>query len=447
MILISALQTSGSVIFGYEPDALDVLAVCVAVLWLLVVGGVRWARRPAEARMGLRTLDLGTEPPAVANLLVNDFALTHEAVPGTLLDLAARNVVDLQHMGPGQFVCRLDPRANPPSNEYEARILDLLRRRASGGVVPPEALTTGPAKESAKWWRGFRKEVVDDCQRQDLSRDLWDRRTLSTLTVIGLIPTPLFAAAFQWRVGFGYAVAVFALVGLLRSGRRQRETPAGLAAASRWLGVRSELREDQVLRSTPAITVETWERHLAYAAAFGLAGEASRLLGLEAESDTQAWSAYGGVWRRVRIRYPGGLLPLGWGLSPAGAIVRGLAFVLGGAVATVLLAGPLEGTQKVLVVPLVLLMAGGLLLAGRGIVDVGSAEEVTGPIMRLRNRGTDKSPRYYMAVDDGSSTVRAWIVSHELYALFHQDDVVTASVTPHLRHVRSVRPAAPRTET
>ena len=426
---------------GYEPNLLDLVSVSGVVLWLLVVAAVRWARRPVEARVGAKTLDLGPEPPAVANLLVNDFDVTREALPATLLDLAARDVVELEHRGPGVFFCRLDPRADPPSAEYETRVLDLLHRRAVDGVVPPEALTTGPGEASAKWWSAFRREVIDDCQRGGLSRDLWNRSTLSALTVVGLVPAPLLAVAFGWRVALGYVVVMLAFVGWLRSGRRQRETPAGLEAASRWLGVRSELREDEVLRSTPAITVALWERHLAYAAAFGLTGEASRLLGLEAESDTKAWSAHEGSWRRVRVQYPR-VFPLGWGLSPVGAIVRGLAVVAAGCIVIAVLAPALDGAANALLAPVALVVVGGLLVVGRGVADIGSTVEVTGPILRLRKRGSDDRPRYYVAVDEGLSTVRAWVVRPEIYAKVKQDDKVIASVTPRLRHVRSVRPSA-----
>jgi hypothetical protein len=428
-------------IAGYEPGLVDIVAVAGALLWLLVVACVRFARRPTEPKVGPKTLDLGSEPPAVANLLVNDFEVTHAALPATLLDLAARDVVELQHRGPGQFVCRLEPRAEPVAVPYEKRVLDLLRRRAHDGVVPPEALTTGPAEESRKWWRSFRREVIDDCQRRGLSRDLWDANTLTALTAVGLIPAPLLAAAFEWRVGLGYGIGVFVFVGMLRSGRRQRETPPGLDAASRWLGVRWELRENEVMTSAPAITVALWERHLAYAAAFGHAGEASRLLGLGAESDTRAWSAHGGRWRRVRVRYPR-LFPLGWGLSPAGAILRGLLFAAFGGIAVLVLAPALEGWANVLLLPPLAALAIGVLFLFVGLADLRSTVQVTGPILRLRKRGTDKQPRYYLAVDDGSATVRAWVVRREIYARLRQDETVTASVTPRLRHVRSVRPSS-----
>ena len=51
---------------------------------------------PAVPPVGPRTLDLGAEPPAVASFLVHGFRVTDDAVPATLIDLAARNVVDIE---------------------------------------------------------------------------------------------------------------------------------------------------------------------------------------------------------------------------------------------------------------------------------------------------------------------------------------------------------------
>src|SRR4029450_8723303 len=58
------------------------------------------SRRPAEPEVGPRTLELGPQPPAVVNFLVNDFRVADDAVPATLVDLAARNVVDVEWRGP-----------------------------------------------------------------------------------------------------------------------------------------------------------------------------------------------------------------------------------------------------------------------------------------------------------------------------------------------------------
>jgi hypothetical protein len=94
-----------------ETDAvLAVAAAAAAGAWLVAAGIVFLGRRPSEPPVGPRTLELGLEPPAVANFLVNGLRVTGDAVPATLIDLAARNVVDMEQRGPGVFYVRLRPR-------------------------------------------------------------------------------------------------------------------------------------------------------------------------------------------------------------------------------------------------------------------------------------------------------------------------------------------------
>ena len=233
----------------------------------------------------------------------------------------------------------------------------------------------------------------------------------------------------------------------------QRETPEGLTAASRWLGVRAKLHDDEAFRTMSPIAVTLWERHLAYGAAFGLAQAAVRAIPMGAESDNRAWSSYGGQWHAVRIRYPH-LLPPGWGLHPLVALLRALV-ALGVAVVVLWVvapaafdvapdAGPVE-----LLVALIFVAVPAAVAAGAGLVilralaDLGSTREVTGQVLRLRTYDDDDDKRHYAAVDDGSSpTIRAWRIKPELYSPLRQYEIVTGTLTRNLRYVRSIRPAA-----
>jgi len=80
----------------FDPNGSDAVLVFAAAatsaVWLAAAAVVLVRRRPTEPPVGPRTLDLGPEPPAVANFLVNDFRVTDDAVPATLIDLAAPGV-------------------------------------------------------------------------------------------------------------------------------------------------------------------------------------------------------------------------------------------------------------------------------------------------------------------------------------------------------------------
>src|SRR5262245_9501287 len=255
-------------------QALLVAGFVATGLWLLLALAIRIIRAPDTPAESPATMDLGQESPAIANLVTNDWKLTPEAVPGTLLDLAARGFVEFQQVQPGQFECRLRPKDEAGLTAYEQRILALLRQKSAHGVVPTEALTTGPEDAADRWWKGFRKEVVGEAKAAGLSEDLWNAVSRTALTGAAFVPAVLFGIAIP-VYGAIYSGVFSALVtGALWGAGRQRSTPAGLEAASRWLGVKENLRHDSVFDSLPPTAIITWERYLGYGAALGEAAGA-----------------------------------------------------------------------------------------------------------------------------------------------------------------------------
>ncbi len=159
-------------------------AAALAGAWILLLVGVAAWRRPPRIRSGPPTQDLPPVPPAVAGLLCNDFELPAELPPATLLDLAARHVVRLEEVAPGKTICRLRGAADAgPLTPYERRVLDQVRRKAVDGVVPTDALTTGPEDASRGWRRAFGREVIGDAQDRGLTRDRWPGWLVSLLGV------------------------------------------------------------------------------------------------------------------------------------------------------------------------------------------------------------------------------------------------------------------------
>ncbi|MGH3065642.1 MAG: DUF2207 family protein [Gaiellaceae bacterium] len=425
---------------------LGVAAFATCAVWLLAAGVVFLARRPPEPEVGPRTLDLGPEPPAVANFLASRFRVTDEAVPATLIDLAARNVVDIEQRGPDVFFVRLRSSVDEPLTAYERRVLDHLRKHASDDVVPAEALTTGPQEESKRWGRGFRNEVVADAQRLGLSRDALGGPIFTALSAAALIPSLLTWAVWEFEPGAGVFFAALALLGWIKARHPQRETPAGMDAASRWLGVRAELAENPVFATHSPLEVELWDRLLAYGAALGVAAGASRPLPMGVESDTHTWSASSGRWRPVRIAYPR-IWPPGWGAHPLLALAVGLAVAVGSGLVLYTVgpslfgAGAIEAVILLVVCAAVIVGVAVVLMAG---ADWKTAVEVTGPILRLRAFGDDEKRRYYVAVDDGSSAViRAFRVKARQYTGLEQGELVTVHATKNLAHVQWIMHAGP----
>jgi Predicted membrane protein (DUF2207) len=365
--------------------------------------------------------------------------VTDDAVPATLVDLAARDVVDIEQRGPGVFYVRLRPAGDESLTSYERRVLDHLRSIAHDGVVPGEALTTGPQHESARWRRGFVSGVVSDAQARGLSRDAVGGAVFTVLTGAAVIPAAFVWAVWELEAGLMAMVGAVALLGWIRQRHPQRETPAGMEAASRWLGVRAELAENPVFATHSPLQVELWDRLLAYGAALGVASGASRPLPMGVESDTEAWTAYGGTWRRVRVSYPR-YWPPGWGADPIVALLVGLALVAGFGL-LLYTTGPTFLDAGVFgAVPFGIACVGvvvGVAIVIMAASDWRTAVEVTGPILRLRTFGDDDKSRYYVAVDDGESDeIRSWKVSPSHYQGLEQGDVITARLTRNLCCVR-----------
>jgi hypothetical protein len=440
--------------------ALWFAAIAAMALWLVVVLLLRLSRQPPNPAAGPRTADLGPEPPAVANLLVNDFDVQREAVPATLLDLAARRVIDLEEAG-GRVQCRLRDAAGHTLEPFEQRVLALLRRRASDGVVPAGALTTGSKELAGSWWRAFRSEVIDWSQQRGLSRDLWEGRVLRWLTLgAGAPAILLYLASANAGAVIAFALGVEALREWIRGRRRQRDTGAGLAAASRWAGVRRHLAEGSFPHLPPTAVV-VWERYLAYAAALGTAPAAVSAIPIGADEDHRAWSAHGGEWRPVRVRYPR-VWPPAWGWRPwvaAAASVAGLLIAFGALRLAADIGWPPAGApdppglvafgRGLFAFSLIIgTMAGlwSLVALTRAVVDLGSAEERGGLVLRIRTFGrSSRSPRrHYVAVDDGRSTViRAWRIRPDLASRTDvtEYEEAAATVTPQLRFVEALRRA------
>jgi hypothetical protein len=420
-------------------------AIVGSLLWLAAAAFAYALRAPPRPPAGPRTLVLGPEPPAVANFLVNGFEVTDEAAAATVLDLAARDLVDVEQRGPDVFYVRVRPAPDAALTAYERRALAAIERRSRDVAVPVEAVTTGPELASKEWRQAFRAEVVADAQARGLSREALDSRAFVALVLAFGIPGACFWAL--WGIGPALlAVAVAgALLGWLHTRHPQRETPAGLEAASRWLGVRAELATNPVFDTHSPLTVELWDRLLAYGAALGVARGASGPLPLRSQDDTVEWSNRGGRWREITISYPR-LWPPGWGAEPGSALAVGL--VAAGVAGSWLYR---SGVDQLDAGPwgwLTLLVAGVAVVVGIAVVvvaasDWATAAEVTGPILRLRAYGGDDKPRYYVAVDDGESTsIKAFRVSAGQFEKLREGDVVTVRTTERLGRVRWIVPAS-----
>lgn len=459
---------------------LGIAAGVAAVAWLLLLAVLATISRPRRPDPAPASMEMGgDEPPAVAGMLTRGWRVGRDTVPATLIDLAARKVVAIEQVTPERFVVRLRSGSDGglEMTSYENQVLRHVRSLAGAdGTVPCEALTTGPETESAGWRKRFDDAVRKDARNRGLSRGRWSAWMTLLLAITAAAPALLGAGAIVVApnnksstksddnpIGAFIGIAFLIEGGLMAipgSMRAERDTPKGREAAARWLGLREYLHEDPAFADAPPAAVAVWDRYLAYGAAMGVAAGAVRALPLGAESDSEAWSSYGGRWRKVEIDYPK-RIPPGWGRHPALATLIGLASLAAGLFAARIFFPALgdvasrvfdstrnkRGFQPLdllgvaliaipaLVVGVWCLRAFFMLVAA--VPDLTVRKPVDGVVLRIRTRDDE----HYVAVDDGTGDrVRAWVVESNVLngAGLTQGAKVRATVSPRLGHVFEV---------
>ena len=449
------------------------LAVASVGLWLLVYAAARLVTRPASPAPAPATMDLGAEPPALVSLLVNRWTLTEDAAESTLLDLAARKFFELRQPGNDPLQTTVHVPAGSPDasglRPYENQVLDRVRGLAVNGVVPLSALTFRDPGQAKAWNKRLRAAVVADARAAGLSRRRLGPAVTTVLVVLGAIAAVgVGLAALHYGLwnpdkdnnnpGLGAGILTFAGLSTV-AGRSlgERDTPAGRAAAARWLGVRDWLRGHEQFADLPPASVAVWDRYLGYGAAVGATHLASAVLDLDMGDRRLVWSSYGDTWHRVRVRYPsfwpryGRTLPILLLRAVAYTVVGAFLFKIFGWPATDLAGDRASRIMDLVgdglsVLSLVLLIVGFSTFV-RSLADLGTVRTITGEVLwqetwRSTNGSEDKPSRpwlHYLAVDDGTGDrTTAWGLPSELSGQCHDGDTVTIRVRPWSRRIGEV---------
>ncbi len=176
-----------------------VVAGALVAAWLVLLGALAATTEPRRVRPGAATLELaGDEPPAVVNLVTSDWELGHEALPATLIDLAARGHVSIDHIGDRTLVRARTHRGDERLTVYEQMVFDPARRTGAhtdDGFVPGDALTTGPEASAKGWWKRFAREVHHDARSRGLSAPRWSAAHRVILIAAGLVAAVSVALA------------------------------------------------------------------------------------------------------------------------------------------------------------------------------------------------------------------------------------------------------------
>src|SRR5690606_39188025 len=127
---------------GRVSAALAFVALAAAGAAAAAIGVVWSSTRPPRPPAGPESMELGSEPPAVVDLLTGGFAVDDDAVPATLVDLAARGWFDIDETG---GAVRLTARSGGRGEltRYEDRVRRHVEAKTVGGTTPAVVLTIG----------------------------------------------------------------------------------------------------------------------------------------------------------------------------------------------------------------------------------------------------------------------------------------------------------------
>ncbi|MEV8512541.1 hypothetical protein [Dactylosporangium sp. NPDC051484] len=452
-----------------DPALLVEAGIALAGLgvWLLAFWGALLLTRPRPIDAPPPTQDFGgPESPAVVSLITGRWELTEDGAESTLIDLAARKVLEFRQPGNDPLQTTVHVRQDRPSglNAYETMIFERVRGLAVGGMVPLTALTFRNEAEAKGWTRRLNAAIVADARSRGLSRRRFSPAVVTALTVIAAIPSLAagLAIALHERRTDGDAtgaiwVAVFAWAALgifAGKSRGERDTPQGRAAAARWLGLKTFLRGHESFADLPPAAVTVWDRYLSYGDAVGATRVCSAVIDLGMGNRRRVWSSFGGTWHRVRVSYPS-VFPR-YGQKAVPLVLKALAalavaalVVRFNAIAFDLAPGSVTDWIALAVRVLILwpLIYGGYTLIAT-LVDLFTPVTLTGEVLwtetwKAHSQGED-SPSipwlHYLAVDSGASdrTV-AWACPSGIVGGASPGDVVTLTVRRWTRRVLELR--------
>lgn len=411
--------------------------------------------RPRPVTPAPATPDLRDEPPAVANLLVNQLVDAPQVASATLLDLAARGFVEIHQVAddPDHTLIRRRRTELPEGlPAYEYRVLDRLTRVVGEQSAPVTRMVERYA-DGGYWWRAWMvRAAVLDARRRGLIRRS-DGGLALALVAAGLaaaavlaplVPRPAADGFVALALLLGLAWIILSLAGGIvlaavspggQPAQPDRYTSRGRQATAHWLGVAAWLRAHDTLRDLPPAAVAVWDRYLAYGVALDTFPHAARVLDLETVGERDVLrSHHTGQWRTVQVRHgrrrrvlrPAGPVAAGASLTWA-AMTLPLWLVAGVAVAKTVTAPYARWLLLALAAVQAVRAAYRLV---RSLVDRARPVQVTGTVLDISIAGQqptadeadavgvaipDLATHYYVVVDDGSGDVlRPWIVNRDV---------------------------------
>ena len=249
------------------------LAVPAWLIFLLVlIRSARARRRIVSDVPGELPEPPSDHDPAIVAVLHGEGKPARTAVAATVLDLAHRDVIEVDEYGE-RIVIRI-PADGDGANEGERLVIAGLRAHAepTGDVVGPPVF-----KHKATWWRAFRRDARHRAAAAGLAQPV--------IPYVGLMIVLIFTAVALSLVVFERILVFVGLIlfangvpHLLGLASGYRLTAAGRELRARWEAFGRYLDAQRSVRDVGPAAVAVWGSILAYGVVLGEAPRAARAL-------------------------------------------------------------------------------------------------------------------------------------------------------------------------
>jgi hypothetical protein len=460
--------------------------ILLTVLVGLLARLVAWLGRPTVPT-GPSTPELLDTPPAVVNLMMSGLAGAPEAGAATLLDLAARGVLELHQPGADPEGTTVTVRRADPAGltAYERRVLQ--RVTPPRGVRPFTLadLDRRHAEDGHEWHARVLAEVRQDATDRGLVL-AGGQSAAGVVLMLGFVGLTVLSCLTGFAimeflgldermhpiaqlVGMGVfvlllcAAAIAATTHLAGDVRGARLTPEGRRVAGHWAGVATWLRAHEAFADLPPASVTVWDRYIAHGVALGASPRAAATVDLRAGQVDVVRSTFGGAERLVQVRYPRSGRTR-WNV-PAGRRL-----IMNGTGLALLAVLTLLQLTRADALPTPVLAALGAVAAVlalrcsyrtvRAASDLARPVHITGQVIRIvpftvtsapqdGATATNKRPlnhhpwsaAAFLVVDDGrSDTTRAWWITRAQLRGIRPGSIVTVRAQPWTACLSRVRP-------
>ena len=215
-----------------------------------------------------------TDSPAVVSVLEGNATPEREAVAGTLLALAGRQVIRVDEYGPDRLVVKVPADGTAAADECERIVLEALRAEADGaGAVE------GPPvwRKRTTWWRGFERAAIGRARESGYVVSVLPLLSISGAVVTTAVGVSIYFFSRPWVMFAGMFAAQFLAVALWfvsgrdlsASGRRQRAL---------WRAFSRYIHDHGELAGVGPSGVAVWGPYVVYGVVLGEADDAARVL-------------------------------------------------------------------------------------------------------------------------------------------------------------------------